>query len=95
MRNENIETHELKLRLQNCLQTILDLKEDLDSMAFGSSFLPELGSLERFLSSLEKITLSEFEVKRVETATEHFLNEIKMLMDNTHYQKSGSAGVLQ
>lgn len=88
------ELQELKLRLKNCLQTILDLKEDLDAIPYGASFLPELGSLENFLSNLVNITVSEAEVRRVELATDKFLVELRPLMEKGRISESKNGGVL-
>lgn len=89
------EIKELKLRLQNCLQTILDLKGDLDSTPFGESFLPELGLLEMFLKNLVHIKVSEEEVWRVELATGHFLSELRPLMEKTNTPSTDASSVLQ
>lgn len=89
------EIKELKLRLQNCLQTILELKEDLDSIPFGESFLPELGSLAVFLENLVHIQVSEEEVRRVELATGRFLSELRPLVEKTKTPSTDASSVLQ
>lgn len=89
----DISTQTLRLRLQNCLQTILDIRDSLDSIPFGFSFVPELGSLEQLLAKLDEVPLSEAEVRRIELATDHFLYELKQLVshsDNSGPDKTGS-----
>lgn len=95
MTTHGADAHELKLRLQNCLQTILELKGDLGSVPFGASFMPELGSLEQFLSKIENVELNEREVRRVELATDKFLDELRALMEHGRKQKPGNTDVLQ
>lgn len=88
------ESQELKLRLRNCLQTILEFKGDLDAIPFGMSFMPEFGSLENFLSQLEQVALDEAEVRRIELATDNFLSELKTLVENSRVRGAGNTGVL-
>lgn len=88
----NMEAKELRLRLQNCLQTILAIKDKLDTIPFGASFLPELGSLEDSLAGLASLEPTEAGVKRVEEATARFLNELSGL---TGRGQRGDADVLQ
>lgn len=90
-----MEGKELKIRLQSCLETILETKDSLDSIPFGASFLPELGSLETFLSRLTDMEPTEAEVKRVEEATARFLGELAELMAHAAARKRGNDGVLQ
>ena len=66
----------LRLRLKTCLQTILELRENLDmpdNASFSVFLAGELGSLEEFLDILPGISVSEYEVRRVELATAEFL----------------------
>lgn len=94
MNDSDIEAVELKLRLQNCLQTILELKSDLDAMPFGMSFLPEFGSLETFLSKMGEFALNENDVRRIEAATDNFLSELKALMENDGANRLDKTGLL-
>lgn len=95
MTTRGANAHELRLRLQNCLQTILELKSDLGAVPFGASFMPELGSLEQFLAKIENVELNEAEVRRVELATDKFLDELRSLMAHGHKQRPGNMDVLQ
>ncbi|MDR2051078.1 MAG: hypothetical protein LBQ63_04830 [Deltaproteobacteria bacterium] len=72
----------LRVRLENCLQTILELKDDLSSIPCGLFFMAEFGVLESFMEKLAAaaVSLSEHEVRRVEAATSKFLGELKPLL---------------
>ena len=66
----------LRLRLKTCLQTILELRDNLGARGdsrFGRFLAGELGSLEEFMAILPGISVSEHEVRRVEAATAEFL----------------------
>ena len=91
----SMEANELRVRLQNCLQTILDLRGELDAMPLGASFMPEIGSLENFLARLGQVRLDEAEVLRIEQATGKFLSELKMLMEHDRNRQPGKGGLLQ
>lgn len=74
----------LRLRLKNCLQTILELKGDIDALPFGHVFMADIDNLESFLDKLANIVVSEQEVQRVELATARFLDELNpVLAQNT------------
>ncbi len=85
----------LRLRLKNCLQTILDLRDDIDSMPFGSAFTGEIGALESFLEKLADISLNEYEVRRVEFATSKFLDELELLLMQSAPHKAAGKSRLQ
>lgn len=84
-----------KLRLQNCLQTILDLRDELDATPFGISFLPEIGSLENFLSRLDHVQIDESEILLIEQATDRFLSELRVLMGYSREEEPANGGLLQ
>lgn len=89
------EAAELKLRLQSCLQTILELRNELDAMPFGIEFMPEIGSLEEFLSRIDHVQINEPEVLRIEQATGKFLSELKELMEHMRAEEPAKGGLLQ
>lgn len=68
----------LNVRIMNCLQTILDLESTLRRLELGGVLLSEFTVLKDFLKDVESIELDEEDVARIENATEHFLQELKM-----------------
>ncbi|WP_027722750.1 hypothetical protein [Maridesulfovibrio zosterae] len=69
--------HNLMFRLNNCLETILDLEPQLKKLDLSRNFIDELEVLKGFMSKLKKVKLSEDEVERIESATDNFLQELK------------------
>jgi Leucine-rich repeat (LRR) protein len=67
----------LSARISNCLQTILDLEPDLERLQMGHVLIKEFKVLKTFLSKVERIEIQEQDVRRIETATENFLRELK------------------
>ncbi|MFW5498533.1 MULTISPECIES: hypothetical protein [unclassified Maridesulfovibrio] len=70
--------HNLVLRLNNCLETILEMEQELEKLDLNSRFVEELAVLKGFMSKMEKIMVSEAEVERIESATDNFLNELRV-----------------
>jgi len=68
----------LSARIINCLQTILELEPLLRSVDSGQLLLSEFKTLKAFLKEMDAITLDEDDVERIETATERFLQELKI-----------------
>jgi hypothetical protein len=67
----------LNARMMNCLQTILDLESALCRLELGYVLLSEFKVLKDFLREMDGVTLDEADVKRIELATAHFLEEIR------------------
>jgi len=67
----------LTARVSNCLQTILDLEPDLERLQMGHVLIKEFTVLKSFLSKVDSIEIEEQDVKRIESATENFLRELK------------------
>jgi len=65
------------VRIANCLQTILELEPELERLELGSSLLDEFAVLKSFLEKLDKVEVSEEDVRRIELATSNFLDELK------------------
>ena len=65
----------LQARLKECLQTILDLQDQLEEHNTQTSFTNELSLLRDFVQKIDILTLSEEEVYRIEVVTENFLLE--------------------
>lgn len=72
------EKQNLMFRLNNCLETILELEQELEKLDLSRNFVAELEVLKGFMSKMEKIQVSEDEVKRIESATGNFLQELKL-----------------
>ncbi len=70
-------TH-LQIRLQNCLQTILDLEPDMEKFAIYDTFKDEMTALKKYLNELNTLSLSEDDVTRLEKATALFLQELSL-----------------
>lgn len=76
------DTDELHSRLKNCLQTILELEPELERLELGHELLKEFDLLKSFIAKLEDIKLEEDDVRRIETATTNFLEELKEPLAN-------------
>lgn len=68
---------ELHSRLRNCLQTILDLESDLDRLALSGELMTEFSTLKTYMERLGDVSLEEDDVRRIERATAHFLEELR------------------
>lgn len=68
----------LVLRLNNCLETILEMEQELEKLDLNNRFVEELEVLKGFMSKMEKIRVSEAEVERIESATDNFLLELRV-----------------
>ncbi len=66
-----------RLRLKNCLQTILDLEPALEKLDMGHFLLKEYEMLKSFIERLGEVDLAEEDVSRIERATENFLDELR------------------
>jgi hypothetical protein len=81
----------LQIRLRNCLQTILDLNENMDTNAFKLAFSDELDLMRNFLNGLDSIILNEADVLRIEDATEIFFKELGVFFGNERFLKDDRA----
>ncbi|GFM35463.1 hypothetical protein [Desulfovibrio psychrotolerans] len=73
-----MQQHEaLQSRLRNCLQTILELEPDLEGLEIGHDLMKEFDLLKSFMEKLDDVELQEEDVRRIETATANFLEELK------------------
>ncbi|MBN2140953.1 MAG: hypothetical protein PHV85_02605 [Desulfovibrionaceae bacterium] len=64
-------------RIANCLQTILDLEPELRKLELGASLTDEFDVLKNFLEKVDRLDLTEDDVRRVEKATSTFLEELR------------------
>lgn len=85
----------LYMRVRNCLQTILDLREELDDKYIGAAFTPELDTLNNILEHLEECVASEADVERIEGATNRFLRELSEVLQKLPASKERAATRLQ
>lgn len=67
----------LNSRLRNCLVTILELEEALESTHLGPALQDEFSLLKNVVQRLEDVEVREQDVCRIEAATGRFLAELK------------------
>lgn len=89
---EEKNAHNLQIRIVNCLQTILDMEQELRRLELGHVLLKEFGVLKSFLSKIEMVQIEEDDVLRIEKATENFLEELRVPLSLLH--DGGDAGRL-
>lgn len=75
----------LYYRLRNCLLTILDMEEALEKVCLRHMLHEEFSMIKNIMQHLEKLCVEEGDVRRIETATAHFLDELRKTL--------GDAGV--
>ena len=80
---------QLYLRLQSCLQTILELESELKELPVAQPLLTEFTTLKEIYCRLEKICLQENDVQRIEDATAHLLEELDKSMQSKPLARSG------
>ena len=68
---------QLHIRLRSCLQTILELESELKDLQVAEPLLAEFTVLKDIYNRLESLLVQEEDVKRIEDATSHFLDELK------------------
>lgn len=68
----------LQSRLKSCLQTILDLEPMLDSLECKRGMETELETLKAFMHRAGHMDLDEHSVRRIEEATNCFLEEMRV-----------------
>ena len=67
----------LNCRLRNCLATILELEGSLEQTQLAAVLQKEFSVLKDVMQRLEKVTVEEHDVHRIEVATSRFLAEVK------------------
>ena len=67
----------LNCRLRNCLATILELESSLEQAQLAAVLQKEFTVLKDVMQRLEKVTVEEHDVHRIEVATSRFLAELK------------------
>lgn len=71
----------VRLRLRQCMDTIVEVHDFLEGEQVHDSLLGQFDRLRRVLSSLEMESVTPAEVERVEQATNRLLNELKVLFE--------------
>lgn len=82
-------------RLHNCLQTILDLKNEEYLAPYHAVFSRELDALENILQRMSYINITEDDVERIEQATSRFFTELESLLQTGKSSKDKSPARLQ
>ncbi len=70
------DTPRLHDRLRSCLQAILELEADLERTSMAEPLLAEFSTLKNIYGKLETLFIQENDVRRIENATAHFLDEL-------------------
>lgn len=73
-------------RLQNCLQTILDIHEFMGGRAIQLDIIEQLENLRDLISHFQPDLLSEQDLGRIEESTNHLLQELAKIF---HIKKLG------
>jgi hypothetical protein len=81
----------LQLRLLNCLQTILEMEEELGPTSLDMNLTHELRTLKAVIRRIDQLEVSEMDVSRVEQATAHFLQELSGPLGELLQTKRSSA----
>ena len=68
----------LQTRLRSCLQTIIELEPTIAQTEIGPKMLVEFEILKKFLKDMDKLSLTEADVERVENSTNVFLQELSV-----------------
>lgn len=70
-------TSVLQSRLMNCLETIIELERQLKRLELGHVLLSEFNQLREFMDKIDQVAVNEEDVRRIEAATSHFLQELE------------------
>jgi len=74
------------LRLQNCLQTILEVHEFMGGQAIHLDIVQQLENLKELISHFQPDLLSEKDLGKIEDSTNHLLKELAKIF---HLKKLG------
>lgn len=72
----------LKIRLRNCLQTILELQPAMRKL-YRANFAEDLCSLQKYIDLIDGMNLEEEDVERLEALTETFIREVEYTGGNS------------
>jgi hypothetical protein len=65
-----------QLRLQHCLQTILEIHEFMGAMAIHPDIIHQLDNLRALIAHFEPEFLSDQHLEKIEESTNHLLREL-------------------
>ncbi len=86
----------LRGRLKNCIKTILELEDEFLRAELVLLFEREFSELKRQVECLKSYSFNEEDVRRIETATDRFLLELKFFLAADYSQpRSDSSRILQ
>jgi len=68
----------LQSRLLNCLETIIELEQDIERLELGHVLLAEFNQLKTFMERIDQVAVEEEDVRRIEAATSNFLDELRV-----------------
>jgi hypothetical protein len=66
----------LQLRLQNCLQTILEIHEFMNGQAVHLDIAQQLETLKDLITHFQPEAMTEADLERIEASTNHLLREL-------------------
>lgn len=66
----------LQLRLQNCLQTILEIHEFMNEQTVHLDIAGQLETLKDLITHFQPEAMTEEDLERIETSTNHLLQEL-------------------
>ena len=71
-----MKTQQRRLRLQNCLQTILEVNEFMGGQAIHLDIVHQLDNLRELIAHFQPEFLSEQDLEKIEESTNHLLREL-------------------
>jgi len=72
----NLKNQQRQLRLQNCLQTILEVHEFMGGQAIHLDIFHQLENLKELITHFQPELLSEQDLEKIEESTNHLLREL-------------------
>jgi hypothetical protein len=82
----NLKTQQRQYRLQNCLQTILEVHEFMGGQAIQLDIIQQLENLRDLINHFRPDLLSEQDLGKIEESTNHLLRELGKIF---HLKKLG------
>jgi len=74
-------THQYRLRIQNCVGTIMDLHSIISAKFEDQAYLSQVEGLEEAVESIDVSLMSEGDILMVEQATNALLDEFRSLFE--------------
>jgi len=82
----NIKAQQRQLRLQNCLQTILEVHEFMGGQAIHLDIIQQLENLKELIADFQPDLLNDQDLEKIEKSTNHLLRELAKIF---HIKKLG------